>query len=106
MEIIGSRRKQTAGVGTAGLDGELVKGTAQALEVEALVVLVLVRVGRAASSAAVLDIFAGGLGSVGDLAGRVVDASTSSRAAALKLGGSCADEGDEGEERGEELHRV
>lgn len=102
---VGGKGEQTASVSTTRLDGELVVGTADG-EVEALVVVVLVGVGRAAGGAAVLDVLASSLGSRVDLAGRVVDGAAGGRVAADELGGSSAGDGDQGEEESGELHLV
>lgn len=53
----------------------------------------------------VLDVAAGSLGSVVDLGGRVVNVAAGGGVASLEeLGGSSADDGDEGEEEGGDLH--
>lgn len=98
------RKKHTAAVNATLQDGELVEGTGQALEEEALKVLVLVRVGRAASGGALADIVAGGLGGLVDLVAGVEVAAAGGVVAALKLGGSGAGDGDQGEDNGGELH--
>ncbi len=98
--------KRTAAVDVAvGQDGELVVGTADATEAEALVVLVLVGVGRAASSAAVLDVVARGLRSGINGAGRVVGAAAGGGVTLLELGRGGAGNGQDGDKGGDgELH--
>lgn len=89
----------------AGEDRELVVRSAHSVEVEAFVVVVLVRVGGAASSVAVLNMLARRLGSGFDSTGGVVGATASSSSTALKLSRSGADNGEDGEEGGNrELH--
>lgn len=89
----------------AGQDGELVVGTADTIEAEAFVVLVLVGVGRAASSVAVLDVVARGLRSSIDGAGRVVGVAASGGVTLLELGRGGAGNGQDGNKGGDgELH--
>lgn len=91
------------GVDTTRLDGELVVGSRDG-EVEALVVVVLVRVGRAAGGTTVGYVVARSLSSGIDLGGRVVDGAAGCGGAADELGGRGAGDGNEGEEEGGELH--
>lgn len=93
----------TTAVDARSAERELVEWSAEALEVEALVVVVLVRVGRAAGSGAALDVVAGRVAGSGDLAGRVVGAAASSGTSGLEGSWGGSGSSHKGKE-GEELH--
>jgi hypothetical protein len=93
------RSRRAASVDAAGLhDGELVKGSGQPQEAEALVVAVLVRVRRAASGAAVLDKVASSRGGGVDLGRGVGDGAADGRGTGLELGGRREGNGGQGED--------
>ena len=93
----------TTVVDARSAERELVEWPTEAVEIEALVVAVLVRVGRAAGSGAALNVVAGSVASSGDLAGRVGGAAASSGTSGLKGSWGGSGSSHKGEE-GEELH--
>lgn len=99
--------KLTAVVDLAGLeDGELIIGTRNAIEAEALVVFVPVRVRRRTSFTTVLDVAAGSISSGSDSKVAVSDASASgARGPVLEISGGGGDQGHEREQADDgELH--
>lgn len=83
---------------------KLIKRFRKTLEAETLVVVILVRISRASSSAASPDVVAGSIGSGADGAGAVKDTAAGSGVSLGELiHGSGAGKGDKGEEA-EELH--
>lgn len=97
------RLVHTTSVDTRSAEGELVEGTTKTVEVEALIVVVLVGVGRATGGASVLDVSASSVAGSGDLAGRVAGAAAGGGTSGLEGSWGSSGGGHEGEE-GEELH--
>lgn len=99
--------KLTAAVDLARLeDGELIIGTRNAIEAEALVVFVPVRVRRRTSFTTVLDVAAGSISSGSDGKVAVTDASANGeRGPVLEISGGGGDQGHEREQADDgELH--
>lgn len=95
---------RTAVVHAAGAEGEELVGAADG-EVEALVVVVGVRVRGAAGGGAGPDVVAGSVGRSVDLGGRVVGAAAGSGALLqLVRGSSLGDDGQQGDEDGGQVH--